>query len=53
MGDELEPASKGHAMAPELREVAEVIERCPELSDLDNPFDAAQLMLMDLDDGLI
>jgi hypothetical protein len=49
MGDELEPASKGRAMAYELREIAEVIERCPELADLDNPLDAAQRMLMDLD----
>lgn len=44
-------------MAYELREIADVIERNPELADLDNPLDAAQLLLMDLDslddDGLI
>jgi hypothetical protein len=27
----------------------EVIESCPELADLDNPLDAAQRMLTDLD----
>jgi hypothetical protein len=36
-------------MAYELREIADVVETCPELADLDNPVDAAQRMLMDLD----
>lgn len=48
--DELEPGpSKAVFIPRELREVADVIESCPELADLDNPLDAAQLMLMDLD----
>jgi hypothetical protein len=47
--DELEPAGKADAMVRELREIAGVIERNPELAGLDNPLDAAQLMLMDLD----
>ena len=48
--DELEPGpSKAVFIARELREMAEAIERCPELVDLDNPLDAAQLMLTDLD----
>lgn len=47
--DELEPASKAAVFAHELREVAGVIERCPEFADLDNLLDAAQLLLMDLD----
>jgi hypothetical protein len=48
--DELEPGpSKAVFIAHELREAAEVIERCPELADLDNPLDAAQRMLTDLD----
>lgn len=47
--DELEPGqSKAVHLVRELREAAEVIESCPELADLDNPLDAAQLMLMDL-----
>jgi hypothetical protein len=45
--DELEPGpSKAVFIARELREAAEVIERCP---DLENPLDAAQRMLTDLD----
>jgi len=48
--DKLEPGpSKAVFIARELREIAEVIEGCPELADLDNPLDAAQLVLMDLD----
>ncbi len=48
--DELEPGpSKAVVIARELREMAEVIEGCPELADLDNPLDAAQRMLMDLE----
>ena len=51
MFDELEPGpDKGTLLARELREIADVIERCPELAGLDDPLDAAQLMLMDLDD---
>jgi hypothetical protein len=51
MFDEPEPGlDKGTLLARELREIADVIERCPESADLDNPLDAAQLMLMDLDD---
>ncbi len=33
----------------EEQEVAEVIERCPEIAALDDWFDVAQRMLMDLD----
>lgn len=47
---ELEPGpSKALLIARELREVADVIESCPELADLDDPLDAAQRMMMDLD----
>lgn len=49
MDGELEPGSNALALAHELREIADVLEQCPELADLDNPFDSAQLMLMDLD----
>lgn len=47
--------SKAAFIVRELREIAELIERCPELADLDNPLDTAQCVLMDvdsLDDGL-
>jgi hypothetical protein len=47
---ELETGSKAQAMVHELREVADVIERVPELVDEDNPVDAALLLLMDLDE---
>jgi hypothetical protein len=48
--DELEPGlDRGVMLARELREIADVIGRCPELACLDNPLDAAQLLLMDLD----
>lgn len=47
--DELEPGNKAEALAHELREVADVIETCPELADPDDWYDVAQLMLMDLD----
>lgn len=48
--DELEPASKAGALAHELREVADVIERNPELADLPDPIAAAERLLGDLDD---
>jgi hypothetical protein len=47
--DELEPTSKAAVLVHGLREIADTIESCPELADADNPLDAAQLMLMDLD----
>lgn len=47
--DELEPGGKAQASAYELREIADTIDANPELADLDNPLDAAQLMRMDLD----
>jgi hypothetical protein len=47
--DEMEPANGTDVMAYEEAEVAEVIERCPELASLPDWFDAAQRMLMDLD----
>jgi hypothetical protein len=51
--DELEPVTdnrmKAGLLVHELREVADMIERCPELMETPNPYDAAQVMLMDLD----
>ena len=47
--DELEPASGAQGMVHELREIADVIERCPELAELPDAFDAAQRLAMDLD----
>jgi hypothetical protein len=50
--DEMRPCGKEERaglLANELREVADVIEACPELADLPDWFDAAQRMLMDLD----
>ncbi len=49
---ELESLSNADALAHRLREadeVAEVIERNPELAGLPDWFDAAQRLLMDLD----
>jgi len=48
--DELEPLSKAQVLVHELREVADTIEENPELADLDDWYDAAQRLRMDLDD---
>jgi hypothetical protein len=40
---------KARCFAHELREVADVIERNPGLMTEENPYDAAQLLLMDRD----
>ena len=45
-----EPGDKGACLAHELRELADVIERCPELADEPDPVAAAQRLLYDLDD---
>jgi hypothetical protein len=45
-----EPGDKGACLAHELRELADVIERCPELADEPDPVAAAQRLLDDLDD---
>lgn len=54
MIDELEPGpsnavSKAESRVRELREVADMIEACPEIAGLDDWYDAALRMLMDLD----
>jgi len=52
--DELEPVQEPYwvragRIARELREIADVIEANPELAKLDDPYDAAERLLMDLD----
>jgi aminoglycoside phosphotransferase family enzyme len=52
--DELEPVvesywEKATRIVRELREIADTIEANPELAMLDDPYDAAERLLMDLD----
>jgi hypothetical protein len=54
MDDEMEPAEPdirrvAFMYVSELREVADVIEDCPELMLDDDPYDAARRLLTDLD----
>jgi hypothetical protein len=52
--DELGPVvgpywEKARRIVRDLREIADVIEANPELAKLDDPYDAAERLLMDLD----